>query len=195
MGMRPYFLTSQRVAFGTWTVADLPLATSLWGDASVTQFHGGAWSSQEIEDRLALEIATQHKWRLQYWPLFLRETGVFIGCCGLHPRDPANRILELGCHLRRAFWSQNLGREAARSALDHGFETHQAKAVFASHHPMNAASRAFLQHLGFTYTHDEYYPPTDMIEPCYLLQKPQTRTPPIIRAQIRSSRMSDSQLD
>jgi RimJ/RimL family protein N-acetyltransferase len=173
--MRPSFLNSERIAFSTWAVADLPLAISLWGDAAVTQFHGGAWSLHEIEDRLALEIATQRKWQLQYWPLFLRETGEYIGCCGLHPRDPGNRILELGCHLRRAFWSQSLGREAARAALDHGFQTHQATAIFASHHPSNAASRAFLQHLGFTHTHDEYYSPSQMIEPCYLLQEPVRR--------------------
>jgi hypothetical protein len=26
-----------------------------------------------------------------------------------------------------------------------------------------------LQYLGFRYSHDEYYPPTQVVEPCYLL--------------------------
>jgi RimJ/RimL family protein N-acetyltransferase len=105
--------------------------------------------------------------------LYLRQTGEYIACCGLHLRDPENGILELGCHLRHPFWSQRLGREAASAPLDHGFCALGAKAVFASHNPSNTASRAFLQQLGFRHTHDEYYAPTQRIEPCYLLQAPQ----------------------
>jgi beta-lactam-binding protein with PASTA domain len=30
-------------------------------------------------------------------------------------------------------------------------------------------ARGVLTHLGFHYTHDEFYPPTGQIEPCYLL--------------------------
>jgi len=169
--MRPYFLTSGRIGFGTWGKEDLPLASALWGDPEVTRYHGGAWSSQQIEDRLALEIATNQKWQMQYWPLFLLETGEHIGCCGLHPRDEPKGVWELGCHLRRAFWSRSLGREAARAAISYGFSALPIRAIYAGHHPLNIASQNFLRHLGFRYTHDEFYPPTQLVEPCYLLAK------------------------
>jgi ribosomal-protein-alanine N-acetyltransferase len=170
--VRPFFLSSARIGFATWLADDLPLAISLWGDPQVTRFHGGAWSPQQIEERLSLEIATYQKWQMQYWPLFLRETGEHIGCCGFHPRDQPNGVWELGCHLRRAFWSRSLGREAAKAMIDYGFSALSVKAVFAGHHPSNAASRSFLQHLGFQFTHNEFYPPTQLIEPCYLLTRP-----------------------
>jgi RimJ/RimL family protein N-acetyltransferase len=151
--VRPYFQTSGRIGFGTWGEEDLPLASALWGDPEVTRYHGGAWSSQQIEDRLALEIATNQKWQMQYWPLFLLETGEHIGCCG------------------RAFWSRSLGREAARAVISYGFSALPVRAIYAGHHPLNVASRNFLHHLGFRYTHDEFYPPTQLVEPCYLLEK------------------------
>ena len=170
--MRPYFLSSERIGFSTWRSYDLPLANSLWGDPQVTRFHGGSWSLHQIEARLALEIATHERCGLQYWPLFLRGTGEHIGCCGFHVRDQSNGIWELGCHLRHAFWSKSLGREAATAAIHHGFHALGFEAIFAGHHPSNTASRNFLQHLGFQYTHDEFYPATQLMEPCYILNRP-----------------------
>jgi RimJ/RimL family protein N-acetyltransferase len=168
---RPYFLESARIGFSTWREDDLPLAAALWGDTEVTRYHGGAWSPQQVHDRLALEIATRRQWCMQYWPIFLLATGEHIGCCGLHPRDASHGIWELGCHLRRAFWSRSLGREAARAVIVHAFREPRVQALFAGHHPLNTASRNFLRDLGFHHTHDEFYPPTQLVEPCYLLTR------------------------
>ena len=106
---------------------------------------------------------------MQYWPVFLRDSGEHVGCCGFQPRDAAKGVVELGCHLRRRFWSQHLGREAAAAVIAHGFDALRVRSIFAGHHPENIASRQFLEHLGFHYTHDEFYEPTQMMEPCYLL--------------------------
>ncbi len=122
-----------------------------------------------------MEIANGQRCNVQYWPLFLRETGDHVGCCGLRPYDEANGTWELGCHLRRAYWSQSLGREAAQSVIDHAFRALGVRALHAGHHPANEASRRFLQHLGFGYTHDEFYPPTQLLEPCYRLTAPALR--------------------
>lgn len=119
-----------------------------------------------------LEMATLKQEGAQYWPMFLLETDEHIGCCGIHPRDKENGVWELGCHLRRAFWSKSLGREAAEAVIRYAFDTLGVSAIFAGHHPSNSASQRFLQYLGFRYTHDEFYPPTQVMEPCYLLTAP-----------------------
>ena len=166
-----YFHQSRRIGFSHWSLNDRAFAQELWGDAEVTRFHGGSWTSQQIEDRLVSEVAMLEQEGVQYWPMFLLETGEHIGCCGFHPRDKASGIWELGCHLRRAYWSQALGREAAQAVIDYAFSKLGAAAIFARHHPLNLASKRFLQYLGFRYTHDEFYPPTQIVEPCYLLRR------------------------
>jgi RimJ/RimL family protein N-acetyltransferase len=45
-----------------------------------------------------------------------------------------------------------------------------ASALFAGHHPANRSSRDLLLKLGFRYTHDEYYAPTGLQHPSYLLR-------------------------
>jgi RimJ/RimL family protein N-acetyltransferase len=167
--VRTYFHQSRRIGFSTWSLDDQALAEGLWGDVEVTRYHGGCWTSQQIEDRLASEVAMLEQEGVQYWPMFLLETGEHIGCCGFHPRDKPMDVWELGCHLRRAYWSQALGREAAQAVIAYAFSTLGAAAIFAGHHPENSASQRFLQYLGFRYTHDEFYPPTQIVEPCYLL--------------------------
>jgi ribosomal-protein-alanine N-acetyltransferase len=52
------------------------------------------------------------------------------------------------------------------------FETLGLKALFAGHHPENAASERLLRKLGFRFTHQEIYPPTGLLEPAYLLVNP-----------------------
>ncbi len=159
-----YFLQSPRLGFRRWTEDDLDLAFQLWGDAEVTRLIGGPFSREYAAARLAREMASD----LQYWPIFLRETGEHVGCCGLRPHRPD--LPALGFHLRPAYWGRGLGEEAARAVIDHAFHTLGITALFAGHHPQNTRSRALLEKLGFAYTGDELYPPTGLQHPSYVLQ-------------------------
>ncbi len=166
---RPYFMRSQHLGFGLWSPGDLDLAMVLWGDPRVTRLIGGPFSEEQICLRLAKEIANQEEYGLQYWPLFRLTDAVHIGCCGLRPYPAQAGVLELGFHLRFDYWGQGYASEAARRVIHHAFTALQARALFAGHHPKNTASRDLLLHLGFSYTHDEFYPPTGLQHPSYLL--------------------------
>jgi [ribosomal protein S5]-alanine N-acetyltransferase len=168
--MPHYFLQSPRLVFRQWSPADLPLAEALWGDPEVTRFIGGPFSQQKIQDRLDAEIDFFSKHNVQYWPIFLLETLQHAGCAGLRPYRPEDRIFELGVHLRPAYWGRGLAEEAARAVIKFGFENAGAKALFAGHHPANSASQRLIQKLGFRCTHDEFYPPTGLHHPSYLLE-------------------------
>jgi len=54
--------------------------------------------------------------------------------------------------------------------IKYAFNTLEANALFAGHNPKNEVSRHLLELLGFRYTHDEYYPPTGLNHPSYLLK-------------------------
>lgn len=166
-----YFLETARLGFRAWREDDLPLAMELWTDARVTGFFGGPFSPQQVETRLAKEMADQRDSGMQYWPIFLLEDGRHVGVCGLRPWKPAEGIPELGFHLRPEFWRCGLAFEAATAAIQFGFDGLGASAIFAGHHPDNAGSRNLLLKLGFQYAGDEIYPPSGMLEPTYLLHR------------------------
>jgi RimJ/RimL family protein N-acetyltransferase len=117
LGASQYF-RSQRLGFRQWSDADIDLAMGLWGDPDVTQLIGGPFSSAQVREGLAREIATLREHGVQYWPAFLLATGEHVGCCGVRPYRVEDKVYELG----------------------------------------------------FEYTHDEYYAPTGLCHPSYLLR-------------------------
>lgn len=166
-----YFMRTARLGFRHWRPADLDLALGLWGDPRVTRLIDarGHLSETQVQERLAAEIANQEQHGLQYWPIFLLASHEHVGCCGLRPYDLPEQIYELGVHIRADHWRRGYAFEAATAIMKYAFTSLAAAALFAGHNPGNDASRRLLAKLSFRYTHDEYYPPTGLQHPSYLL--------------------------
>ena len=167
-----YFLKTKRLGFRQWLQDDISNAIGLWGDHEVTKYFDarGKLTQDQIQERLANEITNQKKYGVQYWPMFLLESNVHVGCCGLRPYDLSKQIYEIGFHIRSNHWRHGYGREAAVAIIEYAFKTVKVNALFAGHNPKNDISRYLLEQLGFCYTHEEYYPPTGLIHPSYLLK-------------------------
>ena len=54
--------------------------------------------------------------------------------------------------------------------MEYAFISLKVHALFAGHNPKNSGSRKLLIKLGFKYTHDEFYEPTGLDHPSYLLK-------------------------
>lgn len=171
--MSDYFLQSPRLGFRRWRDVDYRLAVNLWGDPNVTRYIAArAYTPHDVQVRLQNEIDTERAQRMQYWPIFLLTTGEHVGCCGLRPRENQPRVPELGVHLVPRHWRRGYALEAAARVIEHAFSQGGVDAIFAGHNPENAASRRLLSRLGFVYTGDEFYPPTGLHHPSYLLTRP-----------------------
>lgn len=165
-----YFLQSNRLGFRAWTRDDLPAAVSLWGDPAVTAWLSKPLSPEEIQARLEREIRMNEDFGVQYWPVFLLATGEHAGCAGLRPKTDG--LLELGYYLKPAFWGGGLATEAAAAVAEYAFGALHAETLFAGHHPANLASQRILEKLGFERAGEEFYEPSGVIEPTYLLHRP-----------------------
>ncbi len=168
--MREYFLTTDRIGFSRWTKEDEALASSLWGDDSVTRFISatGRFSPEDVQKRLALELENGERFHVQYWPIFSLMDGAFLGCCGLRPNDIQKRIYELGFHLKKEHWGKGYASEAAGAVIGYAFDTLKAANLIAGHHPENSASQKVLLKLGFHRTGDAFYPPTGLYHAAYV---------------------------
>lgn len=171
---RETFLETDRLEFATWTEEDRPLASALWGDPEVMKWmsNKGFLNEDEIEARLTQEMKRQQEENMQYWPMFDKETGVLVGCCGLQPNSSDEYVYELGVHLTRDHWGQGYATEAAQAVIRYAFEELGAKGLVAEHHPENQVCKEMLLKLGFTYDRDELVEQTGKMHPIYLLQRP-----------------------
>jgi RimJ/RimL family protein N-acetyltransferase len=165
------FLETNRLIFRRWSETDLEFALGLWGDPRVTKFIDARekLTVDEVRQRLAQEIDRAKQYGVQYWPIFLSPTGEQIGCCGISPYDLSRNIYEIGFHIRADCWGRGFATEAALRVMDYAFKALSADGLFAGHNPNNTVTRHLLQKLGFRYTHDEYYAPTGLHHPSYIL--------------------------
>ncbi len=133
---------------------------------------GGPFTPDEVKARLRREIQSMIAHKVQYWPIFLLRNHDLAGCAGLRPYKLQEQVFEMGVHLRPDNWGQGLAQEAGRAVIAFAFESLGVKALFAGHHPANAGSRKLIEKLGFRFTHEEFYPPTGLNHPSYLLTNP-----------------------
>jgi RimJ/RimL family protein N-acetyltransferase len=167
------FITTRRLYFRTWRKDDFNLAMDLWGDPKVTRFivAKGCMSDDEVKARLFQEIDTQKSHGVQYWPCFLQSNNAFVGCCGIRLYDLSKEIYEIGFHILSCCWRKGLAVEAARGVMEYAFKELPVAGLFAGHHPDNIVSPHVLEKLGFQYTHDEFYAPTGLKHPSYILNR------------------------
>lgn len=171
--MKEFFLNTQRLGFSVWREDDIADALELWGNKEVTKYIAadGKMSKKQIHDRLKKEIETYNKFNIEYWPIYLIETNKNVGCCGLRPYDLEKNIFEMGIHLKEQYFGRGFAKEACSRVLEYAFNNLKASAVFAGHNPKNTASARLIKKLGFTYIKDEFYMPTGLYHPSYLMTK------------------------
>ncbi len=76
-------------------------------------------------------------------------TGDFIGTCGYHFWNKANRRVEIGYDIWKQHWKQGYGKECVAPLLDICFGELKVECVYAYTHINNYASHALLRSLGF----------------------------------------------
>ena len=159
--------------FRKWREEDIDLAFKVWGNFEVTKFIDarGQLTRNEIIELLTKEIETQKSFGIQYWPIFLLNTNEHLGCCGLRPYDRTKEIYEIGAHIIPKHWRNGYAFEASSAVIDYAFNILNCYALFAGHNPKNNASKRLLEKLRFNYIRDEYYEPTGLHHPSYLLTK------------------------
>ncbi|MGA7158909.1 MAG: GNAT family N-acetyltransferase [Acidobacteriaceae bacterium] len=155
-------MPSARLTFRCWTGEDAALAEALWCDPEVTFYFGGAMTREQARARMDAEREREARLGMQYWPMFLRETGEFAGCAGLRPWsvDPAK--IEVGVHVMRSMWGLRVGEESLRAVLAHGFRTLGLAEIVAGHGVGHDNSRKLLERVGFRYTHDILWGPQEI---------------------------------
>ncbi len=102
-------------------------------------------------DWLAFAQRRYQNGRLGLQALISKDTGEFIGQCGLLVQD-VNGIaeIEVGYHLLRRHWGKGYATEAARMFMAHGFNNNFADSIISIIHPQNTNSKKVAARNGLT---------------------------------------------
>jgi RimJ/RimL family protein N-acetyltransferase len=100
-----------------------------------------------IERRHAME----HEFGHAMWAVDVKETGAFVGQCGLQPVERTGPEIELAYHFNKASWNKGYATEAAIAVLAHGLGPVGLDRVIAVVVPENIGSWRVMEKAGMRY--------------------------------------------
>ena len=123
-------------------------------DADVRRYVGGQPRSQEDAERRFRGTLEPVKNRLSMWATVLKESGQYVGRCGIYPHfynDGTTAPGEgtLAFYIAKPYWNNGYATEAGRAFIEFGFKELGLRRIVAHVQAGNEASVHVLQKLGF----------------------------------------------
>ena len=133
--------------------SDLDSLFALYRDPEIRRyFPEGTLTYEETKEELEwfLNGHPAHP-ELGLWATIHKETGVFIGRCGLLPWTIEQRSeVEVAYLLAKEYWGQGLGTEAAQAIVHYAFEQLNLSRLICMIYPENQASVKVARNIGMT---------------------------------------------
>jgi RimJ/RimL family protein N-acetyltransferase len=142
---------SKRLLFRHLELGDLDDLYALYSDPEMRRyFPDGTLSREATREELEwfLDGHPKHP-ELGLWATIHKETGQFLGRCGLLPWMIDGRFeVEVAYMIAKTHWGEGLGTEAAQAVLDYGFANLGLKRLICLISHGNAASIRVAEKIG-----------------------------------------------
>jgi len=134
-------IETERLALRELTLEDLSATRDIVCDEQTMYAWNGAWSEEENLEGIQKQIRGYREDGFGRWAVVLKETGAFIGMCGLQwCETDRDRVLEIGYLFNRAYWHNGYAAEAAIACKRHAFDVLGFDEVFSLVRDTNIAS-------------------------------------------------------
>jgi ribosomal-protein-alanine N-acetyltransferase len=146
-------LETERLTLRRLTLDDLDALFALYRDPEIRRyFPEKTLTYQETKEELEWIIEVYYgRYGYGLWATIYKETGEFIGRCGLLPWTIEERQeVEVAYLLDKRYWGQGLATEAAAAIRDYAFAHLPVSRLICLVDPENEASRKVAQKIGMT---------------------------------------------
>jgi RimJ/RimL family protein N-acetyltransferase len=156
--MSHFAFETPRLIIRDWRDSDREPWAAMGRDPEVMENLGPLIDRAQADILLDRQRAIQTRLGHTFWALESRETGDFLGFCGLKimpERIPGlEDTIEIGWRLRRDAWGKGYAREAAEASLRWGWDNLPADRICAITTPGNVRSWGLMERLGMKRRHD-----------------------------------------
>ena len=115
-------LETQRCILREMTWSDRKDLAEILQDPQVMYAYEHAFSDQEVDDWLRRQIERYQKDGIGLWAVISKNTGEFLGQCGLTLQDADGTWeTEVGYLFKRKYWHQGFAAETAVACRDYAF--------------------------------------------------------------------------
>lgn len=134
-------LQTQRLILREYTQSDFDPLYNILSDPVTMQHYPKPYDEKGTQRWLDWNFSNYKTYGFGLWAMELKETGEFIGDCGItmQPID-GNWLPEIGYHIDKAFWRKGYGSEAARAVRDWAFQNRDFPCLYSYMKYTNTAS-------------------------------------------------------
>ena len=147
-------IETNRLILRELTLDDLDALFALYRDPDIRKyFPDGTRTVEETKEELEWILDEYYgQYGFGLWATIFKETGAFIGRCGLIPWTiDEQQEVEVAYLLDKAYWGRGLATEAAQAIVQYAFEQLQLSRIICLFDPEHHASRNVAKKTGLTF--------------------------------------------
>ena len=142
-------LETEKLILREYVESDFDALYNLLSDPITMKHYPKPYDEKGTRRWLDWSFDNYEKYGFGLWAIELRETGQFIGDCGITMQNIDGETLpEIGYHIHRDYWRQGYGKEAARAVRDWFFTHTDFDAVYSYMTAGNTASYSTAASMG-----------------------------------------------
>ncbi len=135
-------LETRRLILREYEQSDFDALYPILSDPETMRYYPKPYDEKGVQRWLDWSMENYRKYGFGLWAANLKETGEFVGDCGITMQMiDGEELPEIGYHIRRERWRQGLGREAARAVRDWAFTHTDFDALYSYMNAANIPSR------------------------------------------------------
>jgi ribosomal-protein-alanine N-acetyltransferase len=166
-------LETERLRLRPFRLEDRDELFAVLGDAETMRYYPEPFTSEGTLDWIHDNLRRYRQDGFGLWAMDLKETGELVGDCGPAVREVDGVAeIELGWHVRRAFWGQGLATEAAVACRDWVFRNIRPSRLIALVRPDNGQSCRVAEKIGMTVEGEVEYGSMSWLHLVYAIHPP-----------------------
>lgn len=134
---------TERLLLRQYTADDFDALYEIMSDPETMRHYPAPFDADRTRRWIEWNLENYEKYGFGLWAVVLKETGGFIGDCGITLQEIDGETLpEIGYHIHKKYWRRGYAKEAARAARDWFFRHTRYDAVWSYMKYTNEASQA-----------------------------------------------------
>ena len=149
-------IETERLLLREYSRDDFDALYEIMSDPETMQHYPAPFDKERTGRWIEWNLENYSKHGFGLWAVVLKETGAFIGDCGITLQDiDGERLPEIGYHIHKKYWRRGYAKEAAQAVRDWAFGHTDYPALYSYCKYTNEASYKTAEAIGMHF-HKEY---------------------------------------
>ena len=136
-------LETKRLIIREYAPDDFEALFEILSDEETMKYYPRPYDENGVNRWINWCIDSYRKYGFGLWALELKDTGIFVGDCGISMLNIDGELLpEIGYHIHKNYWRQGYAKEACAAVKEWFFENTEFDSVYSYMNRENVASYA-----------------------------------------------------